>query len=147
MNNLEEKQGIRSKSRILCMPSALNTKGWENTYATPRTPLGHIVSSPHIRNQLALPQEASKRTSYFCFPPCRRRGPSKDLLESLVWPLIDFYCRKRPSTSSWLLTPEKMALRFVYSRFRGMAQMDQSPRILNSFPGERLTSMTPASVP
>ena len=67
---------------------------------TPKTPLQRntLLLSPHIRNQLAPPQRASKQGNLlFVFAlPCWSRDSNKALPEFLIWPLINFYWLRRP---------------------------------------------------
>ena len=54
-------------------------------------PLDTALTSPHIRNQLALPTQGPARETYlFLFPLDAIEAPVKSLPEFPVWPLI-FY--------------------------------------------------------
>ena len=65
----EQKQGVGSKSRVLCMPSAHSTtKGWTNHLSHPSsaTPWTHSYRCPHIRNELASPFGERSREPVNC---------------------------------------------------------------------------------
>ena len=92
-----QKQGVRSKSRVLRMPAALNTT--KGVGRPPKLPLRpdpwtHPLPSPHIRNQFTphTPHPPSGREQAREPVGCSRsprcsRGPSKALPEFLAWPL------------------------------------------------------------
>ena len=99
MKNLEQKQGIRSKSRVLRMPPAHNVTegvGKPPKLALQPDPPGHTptltVHKEQARRFHPAQLVSQQGILLFVLPPlCCSRGPNKALPEFLVWPLINFY--------------------------------------------------------
>ena len=102
--------GARSKSRELRMiPAHSTTNGAGRPPKPPLRPDLPICPYPHPCKEPGHPPwRESKGTCYlFSLPPCCSTSPSKALLESLVWSLVNFYWLKNPrawvgnNTTGW----------------------------------------------
>ena len=92
---LGQKQGIRSKSRVLPMLSAYNSiQGVDKPpkLLLQSDPQTH-PTFPYVRNQLTPARGAIKQENLFLVlaPCCCSRGPIKALPEFLVWLQVNFY--------------------------------------------------------
>ena len=87
-------QSVGNKSRVLSMPPAYNIVGGVSTTPKPplRPDLDHTLTSPHIMNKFIPSLGANRQGNLLLvLTPCYSRGPSKALLEFLMWTLVNFY--------------------------------------------------------
>ena len=94
-----EKQGPGSKSRVLHMhPAHTTTKGVGKPPKPPLWPDLWTRPYPHPIEGSSSSSLGSKEGNLLLVftPSCCHRSPNKALPEFLVWPLINFFCLRRP---------------------------------------------------
>ena len=110
----EKAEGQEQKQGAAQAPlHAIPLKGWaDHLSSPPARPLDAPLPSAHIRNKLTTTpgsngagggvggREASKQENLLIVltRPCCSRDLNKAVPEFLVWPLINFYCLRRPRT-------------------------------------------------
>ena len=94
LKSREQKQGIRNKSRVLCMPAACTPlEGWAEHLSRPSSPTPEYTPTLTPYKEPARPALGSEQGNLLLVftPSCDCRGPNKALPEFLVWSLVNFY--------------------------------------------------------
>lgn len=106
LKSQEQKQGVRSKSRVLHRPPPHSTT--KGVGKPPKPPLQldpwtHLLPSSLYKDPAhpSLRERSFKGTYYISvlIPSCSQISPNKALLEFFVWPLIDFYRLKKANNT------------------------------------------------